>query len=386
MQPRFNIFGRRSLEHYQFLQAMEKKYGLDAAREYAFSIGGKYGIGEGDLEFHMSGNRIGQQFVSSTAESLTFLTDSLTFIDLEAREQQYLAPNRWSKFIPVKRNVPRGPNRAQFFIYDYSGRARPVSHDGRDFPAAQVIRREDSTPLIDNGISAQWTLPEIESAQFQGIPLEEKSMMAAAIGIRNYKEITWFTGDSSLGPEWQRGIINQPTTGTNAVRYMTTSTAWDAASPPTALAIANLLLSGIRKIIVDSNEIIGTTIVGDIVIALPTIQHAIVHERAVSDHHPDQKIADYVMGSAIWDSYHPGGMIMFASLRELKDAGLVSNATADRACIFVKADDILFGTVVIEGDRLEIERENTLYKCPIRARIGPLYVGTPGGIVYIDGI
>ena len=383
MQPRHNPFGQRSLEHYQFLKAIEKKFGLKEAKRYATELGGMYGVS--DLESQINTPApYSQSYVSSKAESLNFLTDSLTYIDLQAKENEYLAPNRWSRFIPVKKGVPRGPNRVQFTIFDYSGLARPVSHDGRDFPAANVIRREDSTPLLDNGISAAWTLPEIESAMYQGIPLEQKAMKAAMMGIGNYKEITWFTGDSLLGDDWKRGLANQSTSGTDAVGSISYSgTAWDSDSPPDALAIANQILAAIRKIIVDSNEIIGTAIVGDIVVALPTTQHAIVHERPVSTHHPDQKIANYVMESAIWKSYYPQGEIMFQPLRELDSVGA---SNADRLCVYVKSDDILFGTVVIEGEKLEIEREGTMYKCPIRARMGPLYVCRPGGIVYQDGI
>lgn len=382
--PRYNLYGRRSIQEYQFIRDMQERLGERATQEFVTDLAAQYG--QSSVEFTMSGSRVGQSFVSDSAQSLNFLTDSLTHIDMEMREQQYLAANRWQRFIPVMRGIPRGANRIQFTIFDYAGKARPVSHDGRDFPAVNAIRTVDDTPLLDNGVAVQYTLPELESAQFQGISLNDKGMRAAAMAIANYREDTWFSGDSTLDGDWTHGLVNQPTTGTDKVILQAASgNAWDASSPPTSLAIANQMLDGIIRIINDSNEIIGTQITGDIIIALPTTQFGIVHTRSVSTDHPEKSIATYVkeMGEAIWQAYAPGNQVMFQPLRELAGVGASSS---DRMLIYVKSDDILFGSIVIEAEKLEIERTGTLYRCPIRARMSPLYVARPGGIYYRDGI
>ena len=382
--PRYNIYGRRSIESYQFLRDFQERHGERATLQHVQEIAEQYG--GSNAEFGMPGSRVGQQFTSSSAASLNFLTDSLTHIDLEMREQQYLAANRWQRFIPVNRGIPRGANRIQFTIYDYAGRARAVSHDGTDFPAVNPIRTVDDTPLLDNGVAVQYTLPELESAQFQGISLDQRGMRAAAMAISNYREDTWFSGDSALGPEWQRGLTNQPTSGDDTVRYQSASgNAWDAASPPSNLAIANQMLDGLIQIVEDSNEIIGTQIQGDVVIALPTTQFGIITTRAISSDHPDKSIATYVMetAQAYWQAYAPGNSVTIMPLRELGGAGA---SNTDRMAIYVKSDDILFGNVVIESEKLEIERQGTMYRCPIRARMSPLYVARPHGIYYRDGI
>ena len=379
--PQYNLYNRRSWKSYAFLRKFAEQHGEQAAERYCASVFDQYGQ---NVSFAMNGSKIGQSFASDTAQSLNFLTDSLTHIDLEAKEQAYAMPNRYTRLFPLKMGIPRGANRVQFTIYDYAGKASVVDNSG-NFPVANVIRKADSTPLLTHGVSLQYTLDELEAAQFQGVMLEDKSVKAATLAMRNYKEDTWIKGDSQLDTEWRRGIINQPTTGTNGVETLTAlTTAWDASSSaPTPLAIAYNIMDAVTHLIENSGEVIGSTLIGDIIVGLPTKQHSLVHTQPISAENPSVKIADYVKSSNVWSSYYPGGNIVFESIRELKGAGA---SNADRMVVYLKSEDVLFGGIVIDNERLQVQQTGTMYKIPIRSRISPLYVCTPEGIVYQDGI
>ena len=378
--PQYNLYGRRSWQSYSLFKDFANQHGEQAAVQFVGSIFEMYGK---EANFNMSGSRIGQSFTSDSAQALNFLTDSLTHIDLEAKEQAYAMPNRYLRLFPIKMGIPRGANRVQFTLYDYAGKASVVDNTG-NFPIANIIRKADSTPLLTSGVSLQYTLDELEAALFQGVMLEPTSVKAAAMALRNYKEDTWIKGDSQLDTEWKRGIINQPTSGTDKVELLTAlSTAWDATSPPSPLAIAYNILDAITHLIENSGEVIGSTLVGDIVVGLPTKQHSLVHNRPISGENPSVKIVDFVKNSNVWTSYYPSGNIVFESIRELKGAGA---SNADRMVVYLKSEDVLFGGIVIDNERLEVQKTGTMFKIPIRQRISPLYVCTPEGIVYQDGI
>ena len=194
-----------------------------------------------------------------SADGLEFITTNLTAIQAEIEHVLY-RENLLMESIFIKRNTPVGATVSQQRVLDHKGFGKWITQQGNDLPYAQVSQRAPSYSILNGGIAAKWTIPELQSAQFAGVALDTETIQAATDGALRHLESICFFGDADVGME---GIFN-----TSNIPVTSTPANWSAM---TTEQYRKLINDGIGRIINSSKTVFGTTIKSDLALYVPVL-------------------------------------------------------------------------------------------------------------------
>jgi len=83
------------------------------------------------------------------------------------------------EIFPVSTSTPEGATTITYRQFDSVGAAKIIANYANDLPRADVNGKEFTSPIRGIGIAYGFSVQEIRSAQFAGMPLSEKKMRAA---------------------------------------------------------------------------------------------------------------------------------------------------------------------------------------------------------------
>jgi len=89
------------------------------------------------------------------------------------------APLNALAIIPVSTSTPEGATTITYRQFDSVGMAKVIANYANDIPRADVTGKEFTSPIRGIGVAYGYNVQEIRSAQFAGVPLSAKKMMAA---------------------------------------------------------------------------------------------------------------------------------------------------------------------------------------------------------------
>ena len=145
------------------------------------------------------------------AAAFGFVTNNMLQVMAYIDEIMYTA-YRLPRFIAINTMIDEGAQSYGYRVLQRTGMAAPIAADGTGAPSAAVAGGLVTNPLIYYGIIANWTLDEARAAMFGNFPLPTATIDAAVQGaLDRLQRQTLTGGDGALG------ILNQPTTGDNAV-------------------------------------------------------------------------------------------------------------------------------------------------------------------------
>lgn len=143
------------------------------------------------------------------------------------------AESKALQFIPLATDVPAG---AQSFVtqqWDMAGTAKIISNFADDLPRVSVLGKERSQIVQRVGNSYDYSMVELEQANYAGVPLNQKKANAArAIHERTIDELAAF-GDAEAGLP---GFANNSNVGLTTV----TNGDWDNVATTSAQILADL--------------------------------------------------------------------------------------------------------------------------------------------------
>ena len=116
---------------------------------------------------------------------------------------------RATEFIPVNTEIPPGALTYTYRRIDLGagGNAKIINSYSEDLPKVDVNAKEQQAPIVTLGISYEWSVQDLASAAFSGIPIEAYKARAARRAIDYLLERIACIGDANSGIA---GMMNAP--------------------------------------------------------------------------------------------------------------------------------------------------------------------------------
>lgn len=369
-----DIFGREFLD-YQHLQALQRSGYLEQAQlAWAQERAGH------NFNALSAMGRVHTR-IEDAAQAIGYMTNNLQAVMAQVEEILYTR-NRLAEMVPLAMDVPDGAATYSYRVIDRVGLGRFIEYDGTSAPSAMAAQTLVPYRLHYAGIIADWTLEDVRQAMFGGFPLDTETIEAATTGALNHMEMVGFSGDVDRG---MRGLINQPVptidtapTG-NQVRLVSAA---DRVEDMSADTMLNFLQQITTDIVTNSEEVLGTALMGELCIYMPLNAAATVSQTRLPD--TGRTIWEYFQMNNTWASY-TGRPPMLKWLKELSDAGTISSGNNNRYIWAVKDRRIMEMAVPIMPRVLSIAPEGGYKICaPMEYKISGLNMKRPSTIIYVD--
>ena len=318
-----------------------------------------------------------QQRAIEDQSALGFLTNNLLSIQTQIDEIMYTA-YRLPEFVSLNTSIPVGSSEYGVIVRDRVGRARRVSSPGYDAPSATISQGLVSRPLHYYGLDAEWSVQELRGAQMTGRALDTDSIEAAVMGSLESMEAVAFTGDAY--PD-ATGLVNQPTTGTGAVR---TSNAAQTFAAGTAEQIRTAITAELSKVIENSAETLGRNINTGMTVYLPGEQYDLLNSRYLGDN-AERTVMRGLMEDNPWTYFTNGSPLMIMRLLEL-DAARNPGSTNDRMITTLKNPRIAEMGISIMPRVLRIMDEGRVIKAQVESEFSELWVKRPQDVYYLESV
>jgi hypothetical protein len=284
-----------------------------------------------------------------------------------------LASVTWSRDIDLREDVSIADETSSFTNSSFAaaGGASPngKSWIGKDASAIAGIALDigkTASPLTLWGMQIGWTIPELESAQKLGRPVDQQKFTGMQLKHNMDVDEQVYIGDTVLGVT---GLVNAATV-TNVSNAATGT--WATATPDQIVADVNELLTSVWAA--------SAYAVCPSELRLPPAKFGLLVSRKVSDA-GNISILEYVKQNTISNSIN-GRPLNIQPLKWLFQRGV---ASADRMMAYTKEQDkVRFPLVPLQRTPLEYRdiRQLTTYF----GRLGVVEVVYPELIGYRDGI
>lgn len=296
--------------------------------------------------------------------------------ELERLDQKLhmpLASVTWSRDIDLREDVSIADEASSFTNSSFAAAGGPSptgkSWIGKDANAIQGIALDigkTANPLTLWGMQVGWTLPELESAQKLGRPVDQQKFAGMQLKHNMDVDEQVYIGDGVLGVT---GLVNNAAV-TNVANAPTGN--WATATPDQIVADINELLTSVWA--ASGYAICPSEL------RLPPAKFGLLVSRKVSDA-GNISILEYVKQNTISNSIN-GRPLNIQPLKWLFQRGA---ANADRMVAYTKEQDkVRFPLVPLQRTPLEYRdiRQLTTYF----GRLGVVEVVYPETIGYRDGI
>lgn len=322
----------------------------------------------GLYDSHMKALKTKFTDAAEPSQGFGFATNNLQAIQSEIEEVLYLN-FRLDKFVPINTSIPEGADSYAYRVRNSYGKAGFIDSYGKNASRADVSYELLSSVILQGGIDAMWSLQEVRSAKFGGIPLQTDTIDAATRACMDHIESVGLLGDSEKGFE---GLVNNsdiPTTTAGSTLAASTDPVKD-------------INDNINKIIVDTNTIASNRITTGLTIYFPVTQYNFMATNPYGDN-KDKSLLEYLSRFNAWTA-QTGNPIKFESVSELAGAGAGS---ADRMLIGFNEKSVMEMANPIMPRVIKIDNSNgRLFLAPLEYSISQLNVKRPGACLYVDGI
>jgi len=128
--------------------------------------------------------------------------------DIDVRLFRKLYPElKGTLVVPVKSNINPGAQFYSYRVYDYAGRAKPISNYADDLPRVDLNAVEHKMALHSWGDAYGYSIQDLRAANMAGLPLENEKAMAARNVLAYELDDVIATGYAPLGIT---GLLNNP--------------------------------------------------------------------------------------------------------------------------------------------------------------------------------
>jgi len=136
--------------------------------------------------------------LDSANDAGLFIARQLDYIKARTFDVKYPTNHALSLF-SVSRNTNQGAQSVSWHGYDFVGKAQILAAESNDIPRGAITGREKTTPVRTIALQYGYSLEQIESSRFSGVPLESKTARFTRQAIDNeINRIAW-VGDNTHG-------------------------------------------------------------------------------------------------------------------------------------------------------------------------------------------
>jgi hypothetical protein len=309
------------------------------------------------------------------AGEAAFFQLQLTYIQRQQLEVKH-KPLRAAQFIPVSAEAPPGAESIKIRYYDVVGEAKWVSDYASDFPAANTYGSEKTFNIEGIGVQYTYSIQEIRRAQMAGIPLDQRSAMAAERSINEFIDDKAWYGDAKVGIY---GLLKYPGVTTYTVPAVGTgsSTLWSTKTPDQIIADVTGMLTAVHTA-TNGKEMPNTLL-------LPRAEFNRLAGLRTGTYNDKTVLAYLEENLALL------GLTEIDWINESVNIGTTGNIPAgqtasNRAVVYVKDPEHLRLELPIAFESFAPQLEGMVYKIPCYARTAGVISYYPLSIAYADGI
>lgn len=309
------------------------------------------------------------------AGEAAFFQLQLTYIQRQQLEVKH-KPLRAAQFIPVSAEAPAGAETIKIRYFDVVGEAKWVADYASDFPAANTYGSEKTFNIEGLGASYTYSIQEIRRAQMAGIPLDQRSAMAAERAINEMIDGVAWLGDPKVGIY---GLLKYPgvTTYTVPATGTGSSTLWSTKTPDQIIADVTGMLTAVH-VATNGKELPNTLL-------LPRVEYNRLAGLRTGSYNDKTVLAYLKENLALL------GLTEIEWINESVGIGTSGNAPAgqtasNRAVVYVKDPEHLRLELPISFEQFAPQLEGMVYKIPCYARTAGVIAYYPLSIAYADGI
>lgn len=311
------------------------------------------------------GKRIAQkaEFVNLDADESVFFVRQLESIKTKTYDVEY-PELRARQLFPVSFEAGPGAAYITYRQYDMLGVAKIISNYANDLPRVDVKAKEFTSPIRSLGASYGYSLQDVRSAKFAGVPLDQRKANAAKRAILQTEDDIAMSGDATHNlPGF---LSNANVTDVAAPAGAATTTPW---STKTANEMLKDLIT-LAETPVDATLGVETPDT----ILLPLAQFNLVSTTQMPN--INQTVLQfflannpYVKNVEVWN--------------RLKGAGAGSS---DVAVVYKKDPEKLTMEVPQDFEQLPVQEKGLEYEVPCHARCGGVIIYYPLSVAKMHGI
>ena len=374
-----DIFGKHSGDyaHLRALEAVQAGAGNRRHDFRALGSGGPSGPASGRQMLRMSpmGRRLN---MADDAAVLGYLTNNLEAVQSQIEEVLY-SEFRLDKFIPIFTEVPEGAKTYGYTIVDGRGEFGWIDNQGTNAGTGTASIDHVAYTLAYSGGWAQWAKEDLRSSMMAGVPLDDYAIKHESRAAKDFIERVGITGSAEKG---YYGLVNQPTGATGDKVRLETLNDTQRFSALNGDEMADLIAAQISAMVVDSSEIIGTTLSEGMSVYVPIAQHNLLTTKRLRDS-PNLTAWEWAKKNNQWTQLTSKELELHM-VTELKDRAV--NGTDDRMIVGINSREIMEMAQPIPPRTMNVIDQGFFLRVPIEAKIGGLQVKRPIGLRYVDNV
>lgn len=361
-----NIFGKE-LEGYQHLVKLKEKGLLDRHLNAAKSCN-KPLIFDGALGNYRT--KVFKDADIDSAAGFGWLQSNLQAVATEVVEIMFLE-YRLPGLIPIKRNVNEGALSYSYIIKNQYGEANFIDTYGTNANTSGVSYDMISTPILQGGADAIWSIQDVRAAMFAAVALDTDTIYSATVSCLNHLERVAFFGQKGK-KGFESGLLNNPD-----VPQVKATTPLQTAKDAT-VEINNYL----NQVIDSTNTIMLQRKVKGLSVYMPYTHLSYLATTKYAAN-ADKTMLEYLKVNNAWTAF-TGVPVVFKPIVELKENSKEKKPA--RMAIVFNDDKVMEMAQPIQPRVIGIENKLRHYYAPLEYSLSPLNFKIPGTCLYVDGI
>ena len=329
-----------------------------------------------DFDALGSGVPAAHERAAEDQQALGYLTNNLLALQSAADEILY-TDYRLDEFLSINTDIDEGARTYGVRVRDRVGRAQRITAPGFEAPSATASETIVDVPIHWYGLDAEWSVDELRGAMMAGTPLDTESIEAAVTGTMETMEAVGLTG----GDYAEKGLLNQPITGTGAVNHNPLGVNMTFAEQ-TPDGIRTLITGEISKVIEESKETLGRNINMGMTVYLPGLQYDLLTSRYIGDN-AERTIMRTLMEDNPWTHFTKGQPLNIERVLELDGIGQTSS---DRMVVALKHPRICEMGVSIMPRVLRILDKGRVICAQVEGKFSSVFMKRPQNVYYTDMI
>jgi hypothetical protein len=286
-----------------------------------------------------------------------FVQRQLEYVMAQPYKVDY-APLLAKRFIPLDTSVPVGAETFSYLQWDVIGEATLLANYGDDIPMVDAFVTKFTKPLKDYADGYQYSVQDLEAAQFAGVALDATKATTAREMIDRKVDKVAAKGDTVAGLD---GFLNH-----SAVPRVHAITG-DWSDSTTADQMIADLDKLVNSIPVATRQTIAPN---TLLVATPAFRYL---QKPVSS-----LVRESVLTSWLKNNVYIKNVDQWL---ELDDASLNGGP---RLVCYRRTPDVSSLVISLDFEQRPPQVENFMFKVPCRTRIGGISMKKPLGMAYMD--
>jgi hypothetical protein len=291
---------------------------------------------------------------------------------LQIKEQTYdvlYGDLKARTIFPTDGSISPGATQYAYRQFDHVGEAKLIHDYAKDFPNVDVKGKEFILPLASFGDSYQYSLQDLRSAAFAGVPLDSMKAAAARLAIeRKFESICAYGVPGKNVP----GFAANPDT-LSIPETTHTGTDWTSGTIANILADVNAMS---KKVFDQTKGVFQAD-----TLLLGTVEYSAASTRLVAEAYASNvTIAKYILQASPWVK----SIVHWPALDNADGGTTLGGSGASRKFMIKRDPMVLSAVVAQEFEQFAPQQQGMAFVVPCHMRAGGVRVTYPLACTFMD--